>query len=253
MSNLEYAEFEGQLPQPNVKKDIERTATDIWTGDFTPESLSSFDNPWALHEIASKTHFQDTEHIEEFLMASETMCDDCRTLCLCLIQDKQHMPADVFVKDDCCLLEWKQAMRADHHSDTENEEPQLDFTITIVKPGAHSDTKDALLSVVGEDAVISSTKKKLTLDDIAFLYTSAYGADFIKNLTEYMTADEVEILLLHTPAIGELQNNLKKQVRRNLQTTDPLRNNIHFPDSFHESLAQSVYFFPELSKVYARP
>ena len=234
----------------NIKKDIETVASSIWCGELMNDSIRNIRQPWSFYEIASKTQFQQSDSILTALQNIDG-CETCKACCSELIRSKEHMPSEIFASDECCLLDWKQDMRKDHHSYEEVTERQLDFTMSILKPGHDSNTRSSLL--LASDAIIVAEKTvKLTPDDVAFLYTSAYGKDFIEDLIEYMTSDEVEILLLNSPDIGSRQNDIKHQVRSSLRSDSPMNNNLHLPDSFHESLAQLTYFFPEESNLYAR-
>jgi len=247
MHNTEFLNEKSPAP---LKQQVERIASDIWFDSLKESDLNNFQNPWALYELASKTQFRNTAGIE-LALNNNDMCGTCQACCIELIQSRQHMPAEIFKSDECCLLAWKQEMRENHDEVTEPG-PQLDYTITILKPDSDPNAELAIISALSPGEIIASKEVKLSDSDIAFLYTSAYGKDFIDNLLEYMTSGSVKILLLYRPDIGIDQNKLKKAVRLSLETSDPLRNNIHFPDSIHESLAQSTYFFPEESQIYVK-
>ena len=232
-----------------VKQQIESVASGMWCGEIDTDALRQIDNPWALYEIASKTQFRCTDAILNAF--SESQCDTCSQCCKELIKSKDHMPPEIFLSDSCCLLGWKQKMR-ENHDFYETPVRQLDFTMTILKPGHDENTRKALSSFVGDEAIIAEKSMTLNSADVAFLYTSAYGQDFMQDLMDYMKSDTVQILLLNMPDIGKGQNDLKRELRTRLSCPDPMRNNVHFPDSFHEALAQSTYFFPEESSLYVR-
>lgn len=234
-----------------IKQRLEAIATGIWLDDVDRESLKEITNPWAFYEIASKTQFRRTDDILSELTQLTGLCDRCVGCCRELITAKEHMPVDVFVSDECCLLDWKKEMRQNHDY-FENTGPQLDFTIAIIKPNNDPNTLQTLQDVLSEGQIVAAIDKQLTEEDIAFLYTSAYGRQFMQELIGYMTSIPVQVLLLRDNDIGLRQNEMKTQIRLRLTAPDKLHNNIHFPDSFHESLAQSTYFFPKESRIYAR-
>lgn len=232
-----------------VKQQIESVASDMWCGEVDTDTLRQIDSPWALYEIASKTQFRYTDEI--LGVFTDSQCDTCSQCCIELIESQEHMPPEIFLSDSCCLLEWKQQMRV-NHSFYEAPIRQLDLTMTILKPGRDKNTRRALDSLAGESTIIAEREMMLDPADIAFLYTSAYGQDFMRDLMDYMKSDTVQILLLNIPDIGKHQDELKRNLRSLLDCPDPMRNNVHFPDSFHEALAQATYFFPEESNLYVR-
>lgn len=235
--------------RPGVKQRIEAVASDIWCGKIDADALAQIVNPWALYEVASKTQFRHTDEILSIF--SNLQCDTCSQYCIKLVESQEHMPPDIFLSDSCCLLEWKLQMR-ENHDFYKIPTRQLDFTMTILKPDCDKNTRKVLSSLVGDEAIIAEKDIVLDSADIVFLYTSAYGQDFMHNLIDYMKSDTVQVLLLNIPDIGKNQNELKRKIRSHLSCSDPMRNSIHFPDSFHESLAQSTYFFPAESRLYVR-
>jgi len=135
-------------------------------------------------------------------------------------------------------------MRADHDAPVQSH-LKTNRTITIIKPQSDPRTRMVLEEALGRDAIVAERVHTMTEEDVAFLYTTAYGMEFIRDLIRYMTSAESKLLLIEMPGINNMQDALKRFVRRQLLSFGLLRNNIHFPDSISESLAQIEYFFPE--------
>ncbi len=233
-----------------IKQQLEAVAEAIWTGRDFEDRIDGMSNPWALYDLASKTFFQDTVEIERALQ-NNGLCESCSITCLELVRQRQHMPSGVFKSDVHCLLDWKKDMREDHDY-SEVDTQQLDYSLTILKPGHDTRSEGVLISTIGRDAIIDVKEVTLTEDAIAFLYTTAYGKDFIEEMTNYMTSGPVRIVLFNRQNIGQELNRTKKIIRAQLNTASPMQNNIHMPDSFHEALAQIAYFFPEHRQLLMR-
>lgn len=224
-----------------LKRRLEEVAAHIWISGRVERDSIEFDNVWSLHELASKTHFRDTYPILDTINKTLS-CVSCKDVCSHLIMNREHMPVDLFEAEACCLYNWKVEMRSSH-AFVSDHWPLFDRTIAIVKPDSDPATVGTIEEQLGDEAVVEHKEVQLLPQDVAFLYTSAYGMSYVRDLIAYMTSGVSIVLLINKKNIGNVQDAIKKKVRSSTQQKCHLKNNVHFPDSFHESFAQVAYFF----------
>ncbi len=118
-----------------------------------------------------------------------------------------------------------------HKDNTVSVWEPFDYTIMIIKPHVVSAEEERILDQICMDNNIFFYRSiTLTLSDIAYLYSTAYGRSFLREQVEYYSSGESEVYLINGNDIVNKQEDMKKCIREFLGATDPRKNYVHFPD-----------------------
>jgi hypothetical protein len=132
-----------------------------------------------------------------------------------------------------CRLDWAVRMRM---PTAVVSWPPLPVTLAVIKPGAPVRALRARLERACH--ILHARDRALTTADVRRLYPEAYGTKFVEAVDAFLTAAPVHVLVLrwrdgHYGPPGEF----KMRLRRELGTTDVMRNHLHMADNPAEALA----------------
>lgn len=115
------------------------------------------------------------------------------------------------------------------------------MSIAVVKPGAHHGQVWRLLA--GRFEILATEERWLSEYDVHRLYPDAYGPEFRRRQTDYLTLQPVQIMVLMAPARLTVQGHLdaKMEVRLRLGGTDELRNHVHMADNPGEAWCDALH------------
>ncbi len=133
-----------------------------------------------------------------------------------------------------CHQVWAKAMRSGlplNHLPT----PPQRLTVALLKPGAPRAAIRSRLRGLLEE--VHTVERELSASDCDLLYPDAYGASFVAQRTEYLTAGSILVVALAGgPDAVACGVSLKQTIRADLGT-DVLHNHLHMPDNPAEALA----------------
>jgi len=202
---------------------------------------------WGLFDVLCKTNFHLLDIVEpkELLVPGRDGCGRCCQQVIDLAYTHTMISRPIYEKEFVCLQNWKKSMRG--RGPITDKPADFPYTIAILKPGFFGvvDRQVDLFLKAKDVEVVERRQLVLSPDDIAFLYSTAYGKSFIEKQVDYYTSDRSEVMLLKGENIVNEQNRLKVEAREKLLVSDIRKNAIHFPDSLAESYAQIFYFFGE--------
>lgn len=118
--------------------------------------------------------------------------------------------------------------------------PAWRLSIAVVKPGADHGQVWRLLASRYE--ILATEERWLSEYDVHRLYPDAYGPEFRRRQTDYLTLQPVQIMVLMAPARLTVQGHLdaKVEVRLRLGGTDELRNHVHMADNPGEAWCDAL-------------
>lgn len=120
-------------------------------------------------------------------------------------------------------------------------EPAWRLSIAVVKPG--TDPGGVWRLLAGRFEILATEERWLSDYDVHRLYPDAYGPEFRRRQTDYLTLQPVQIMVLMAPARLTVQEHLdaKMEVRLRLGGTDQLRNHVHMADSPGEAWCDALH------------
>jgi hypothetical protein len=115
------------------------------------------------------------------------------------------------------------------------------LSIAVVKPG--TDPGQVWRLLAARFQVLATKERWLSDYDVHRLYPEAYGSDFRRRQTDYLTLEPVQVMVLLAPARLTVQEHLnaKMEVRLRLGDTDHLRNHVHMADNPGETWCDALH------------
>lgn len=212
---------------------------------INPDILKNI-SVWGIYETALKTQFHFKDYVENIDGTLEISigCKLCKQEVSMLLVNESPINERIYCSECPCLMEWKKDMRLNHF--TAVTWAPFNYTVMMVKPHVVAAKRDKALNIIGADCDFLMHKTIiLNTSDIAFLYSTAYGKQFLRDQINYYSSGKSEVYLIKGDDIVERQEGIKKQIRESLGVADPRRNIVHFPDSLGETYSQIAYFFGE--------
>lgn len=164
-------------------------------------------------------------------------CDGCRAdvAALTATATVGH-PGAVEDRDCGCLRDWAISMRS---PEAPLVWPALHLSVAMIKPGAS--ITETLAALSGHFSIEYRLRLSLKAGDVRRLYPEAYGAEFIDAQDAYLTSSPVTVLVLRAEPPRQVGTDLKRQIRRELGDTGPLRNHLHMPDNPGETWCDLIH------------
>lgn len=134
-----------------------------------------------------------------------------------------------------CFNAWATAMRSLSPQQRRTWALPQRLTVALIKPGAPAAAVRARLRRYFR--IVHEAERTLTPDLCGRLYPDAYGADFVADVTDYLTSGPSQVLVLvggDDAVVTGLE--VKRAVRDEL-AADRMRNHLHLPDTPAEALA----------------
>lgn len=218
--------------------------------DDTLERIS----PWLLYEVGLKTNFRAPGNVVRrdlrAAIESTQSCDGCHSAVLNLIERRAPTSEEQLFSRRRCYVEWKEDMRRKYPVE-KIIWPQFDYTVLAVKPN-FNDYRGVIEEQLENAGLITlgSYRRTLTPDDVAYLYSTVFGTDFIRRHIKYYTGEASTFYLIQGDDIVNRQATLKRELRAKLPLMKGFRaNGIHLPDSLAETFSNIYYFFDERTLV----